>query len=634
MESKHVLIALLCLLLCGGGLVALLGQDGATGSDYVAWDEADEELVEPENDATLAGEAGLLDDEAERLELGEGEVAEGIPAQEAAQPRPPVVIHGRVVNKFRAPVTGASVRLSLGRPGRWGRGGQVRIPKPVLTGKDGTFVFKGKGFRDLHVRLEITHNDYALALYSDTFQSLETNADVDVGEVEIVTGGSMTGNITDMAGVVLLDAKARLLPQDGRLRGLPNRWKLFPQVDANNSGFFHVDHIPPGQYRVEGVAPHRQRRYTGVITVADAEEVVLDPIQLGPGFELRGQIFKPEGGPVQKARVSLLFSLGAGQPQRRRTDKEGRFSFDHLAAGTYSLEVQAKGYLQHRHNTIQVERAPDINITLLNGLRVSGIVLDTVTNQPVTSYAARVRRVGSFANPAVERMRAEFDILRQQLRAQPGRLRGRARRQMENKLRQAAMKLREKGVAANPRGRQRGDNRRNNRGNNRNQFRQNRPRDAGKPQPHPAGKFAFDGLQEGIYVVDFSSPVHQRLRSEKIELRQGGVTPYLTLYLQRGLLLAGKILDKSSSEPIPNARVDLLIVQDPKPAQNRGGRPDPWQEVRKRFQGPGPSQGIPFLNTRSDKKGRFRIRQASQGTYQLVARAPGYARGFTEPFDL
>jgi protocatechuate 3,4-dioxygenase beta subunit len=639
LESKHILIALLCLLLCGGGLVAFLLQGDTQDVDYVlAWETADEEPVEPENGGTLSGEALEQDgdDEADRLELDDGEVADGPGGKPAREARPPVVIHGRVVTRFRTPVAGASIKLSFGRPGRRGRRGQVRVPKPVVTGKDGIFVFQGKGFRDLEVSLQITHDDYALALHRDTFQSLDTDSDVDVGEIEVATGGSMTGNITDMAGVVLPGAAARLLPQDGRLRNMPQRWQLFPSIKTNNSGFFHVEHIPPGQYRVEGVAPHRQRRYTDIITVTDAEEVVLDPIQLGPGFELRGRVFKPEGGAVEKAEVSLLSARGGGRAQRRRTDKEGQFSFDHLAAGNYALRVQAKGYLQYDQNGIQVESAPEVNLTLVNGLRVAGIVLDATTNQPVTSYAARVRRVGSLPNPAMARLRAEFEGLRQKFQQSRGRLRGRQRRQMETKLRQAAMKLRESGVAVDPRGRpRRGDGGRDrNRNRNRNPAWQNLPRDAGKPQPHPDGKFSFDGLQEGFYVVDFSSPKHQRVRSERIEMRRGGMTPYLTLYMERGLLVAGTVLDKQSGEPIPNARVDLLIVQDPDPPRNTNNRRNPWQEVRRQFQAPGPQRGISFLNTRTDKKGEFRMQQAGQGTYLLVARAGGHARGFTDPFDL
>jgi hypothetical protein len=319
LESKHILIALLCLLLCGGGLVAFLLQGDTQDVDYVlAWETADEEPVEPENGGTLSGEALEQDgdDEADRLELDDGEVADGPGGKPAREARPPVVIHGRVVTRFRTPVAGASIKLSFGRPGRRGRRGQVRVPKPVVTGKDGIFVFQGKGFRDLEVSLQITHDDYALALHRDTFQSLDTDSDVDVGEIEVATGGSMTGNITDMAGVVLPGAAARLLPQDGRLRNMPQRWQLFPSIKTNNSGFFHVEHIPPGQYRVEGVAPHRQRRYTDIITVTDAEEVVLDPIQLGPGFELRGRVFKPEGASSCAAGSS---SPRVGQSRRPRS---------------------------------------------------------------------------------------------------------------------------------------------------------------------------------------------------------------------------------------------------------------------------------------------------------------------------
>ena len=68
--------------------------------------------------------------------------------------------------------------------------------KPVITGKDGAFAFRGKGFRDLEVNLEVRHKEYALALHRDSFQGVEPGQQLSVGEVRIVTGGTLSGSIT------------------------------------------------------------------------------------------------------------------------------------------------------------------------------------------------------------------------------------------------------------------------------------------------------------------------------------------------------------------------------------------------------------------------------------------------------
>ena len=115
-------------------------SDGGSELDHVlAWDETDEEQVENEIDPdALTGEG--LDEEngdVERFEL-EGEVEDGPAADNRPQARPLVVIRGMIVNKYRAPVAGAAVQLAFNRSGRRGRGrrGQVRIPKPVVTGRE------------------------------------------------------------------------------------------------------------------------------------------------------------------------------------------------------------------------------------------------------------------------------------------------------------------------------------------------------------------------------------------------------------------------------------------------------------------------------------------------------------------
>src|SRR5215510_15620784 len=56
----------------------------------------------------------------------------------------------------------------------------------------------------------------------------------------------------------------------------------------------------------------------------------------------RGQVADQEGGAVRAARVTL--SRDAKELRAAITDGEGRFVFDGIAAGRYSLEVKAAGF--------------------------------------------------------------------------------------------------------------------------------------------------------------------------------------------------------------------------------------------------------------------------------------------------
>jgi len=63
--------------------------------------------------------------------------------------------------------------------------------------------------------------------------------------------------------------------------------------------------------------------------------------QSGTG-SVRGQVTDPSGAVVPGITVTVVDANGAAQ--QAQTDEEGRYDFQKLAPGTYSLRIQLKGF--------------------------------------------------------------------------------------------------------------------------------------------------------------------------------------------------------------------------------------------------------------------------------------------------
>jgi hypothetical protein len=332
-----------------------------------------------------------------------------------------------------------------------------------------------------------------------------------------------------------------------------------------------------------------------------------------------------------------------------RTDSRGEFAFDHLPPGNYSVEVRADGYLTNSDNRdIDITQTPPLTITMRPGLRIEGQVVDAVTSQPVTFFAAKALRIASL----------DAGVRNAQRRKVIEQIRALSRREGERtpeeqaqitKLHDTMMDLGNRGGMGRG-GRDGGD--RGSRGRDGGGMRGMRGRsmrgmrgrnsniagDAGKPKKRPDGRFAFDGLEEGVYVVDIGSPDHQRLRSTRVELRSGAVPHVLNLILARGLILSGTVLAKTGNRPLPQAKVELRLVDEQDDSRRRNRSRDPARGGGRngrtsRFGGEGP-RTTRVLDVSSGRDGKFEIKGAPPGKYVLRATAEGFTVATTKAFLL
>ena len=595
------------------------------GTALVEWGRADEMTLSA---ADTAGEvdpmAGDLD--VDRVSIDET-VVTGNPA--TTEDRPVVGISGRVLNAFGRPLEAVTVVLDIKRGrGRTRAPGRNRIRKPLTTGADGRFEFRGAGFSNLAITLRLTHEEHAPQFVDRQFEP--DQRELDVGDLTMQLGAVVVGSVTDREGVGVPEATVHLLPERGhRLMWDPDRDDLLGAFRTDQNGFFRVAKLMPGDYRAQAAAPRRMRARSDVFHLENGGEQHLDPIRLGPGFRLTGTVFAPDGRGVEGADVRVLRISRGSSNERGKTDARGEFAFDHLAAAKVALRVTAKGYVTYHEAEFDPSNARPLVIRLQAGLTLAGVVYDTQTGAPVTRYAARARRVGALPEAARAVQEAqELEAVQHRLerlgatdlgkqltkgRARAERVAAELRTRITAARRRAAAALR----ARTPQNARVAGTRRR------------PPARIGDVLPRPEGRFAFPGLDAGVYVVEVDSPEHQFLSSERVEVRAGQTTTQLTLHADSGLAVSGRVMSAKDGVAVAQARVDLVVVTAAAPkTENVGSR---WQQL---FQGNVAPRGFPVRAAEADDQGRFRFEHAPPGRYAVTSRQPGFAFGSSDPFEL
>jgi hypothetical protein len=118
---------------------------------------------------------------------------------------------------------------------------------------------------------------------------------------------------------------------------------------------------------------------------------------------IEGHVTDASGHPIRKAGLTL--SQGGTPlkpPYNAITDAEGKFSFDEITPGGYTLSVERAGYLTQRYRaspreTISTiiltagQHLKEINVTLARAVTISGRVLDEA-GDPVANVTVRLLR--------------------------------------------------------------------------------------------------------------------------------------------------------------------------------------------------------------------------------------------------
>jgi hypothetical protein len=92
---------------------------------------------------------------------------------------------------------------------------------------------------------------------------------------------------------------------------------------------------------------------------------------------IAGVVIDPSGAPISGARISVL--KDAREIAAVQTGADGRFTFDQLGAGSYSVHVHAQGFLDASSEVTLVKPKPksgkELNVLLQVGMGCSGFAV-------------------------------------------------------------------------------------------------------------------------------------------------------------------------------------------------------------------------------------------------------------------
>jgi Carboxypeptidase regulatory-like domain len=298
-----------------------------------------------------------------RIVLGEGQTAVG-----------------RLVDEGGQPVPGAALEL-MGLKGVMGAKGA----------SDAVGRFQIRGLSSGEYELRVERPDVSPVHLQD-IQIPPGSPVVDLGDVELPSGGAIEGRVADVRGAPVAGARISFSPaQREGPRGVYE-----PVGDT-----FVVKTGENGSFQARGL--HRGRSYDlqvrhpdyREVTVPDVEVPAAEPVRivLRPNRALSGKVVGSEGEAVEGASLFVVEEIQVGgalsysMQSVARTDSGGWFFADQLLPGTLTLEVQAEGYPSRRVDGLLLPEDQD-----LRGLEIildRGVQLD-------------VRVLGAAGEPAVD----------------------------------------------------------------------------------------------------------------------------------------------------------------------------------------------------------------------------------------
>lgn len=194
------------------------------------------------------------------------------------------------------------------------------MERSALSGTDGTF--RVTGLPDPPYSVEADHPDYAATTLTPVSPAQQTEL-----TVELKAGARVIG--------LVLDRQRNDGISRARVRLRSARETRSAQTDAQ--GRFEFRNVSNGKYDVIAESDgHISGR--AALTLTSAEPRELDPIVLGPGGSLSGDVVDRLGVPVFDAEVVL--GLPAQWKGSARTDYEGHFRLTGIEPGDHVVSAR------------------------------------------------------------------------------------------------------------------------------------------------------------------------------------------------------------------------------------------------------------------------------------------------------
>ena len=213
--------------------------------------------------------------------------------------------------------------------------------------------------------------------------------------LRLARGVSLTGRVVDAQGEPVTSAAVRLDPawrriEDRRTPG-PHTSRLLAMNEAgrgglqtatNAQGWFRVDDVPNGFFRIRLLHGRRQAVPLEPFEIA-GRDLDLGTITLDAGHVLRGRVVRVDGSPVSGAGVAFQADREqrGALVTRTTTSEDGAFRLEGLDAGRGMVRVTVPGTLGAREN-VEIPSPDVLTLTTDQGAVLRGAVFEG--EQPYT----------------------------------------------------------------------------------------------------------------------------------------------------------------------------------------------------------------------------------------------------------
>jgi hypothetical protein len=425
--KRSTLLVLLAVLAIVGALVVLDviplglgGDDGAAGSGGADLLGADDPAGEG---ATLKARGTKKADGTEKGSADtEIDLFAAVPAEVRGTTKNGGSVRGRVVRK-KGGVPLAGVRVTLGRYDSLitylraeanGRYDELE----ARTGPDGRFAFldvmPSKGYV-----VRARHPDYAIASSDDDLDLTGRDA-LDIGDVALGTGGTLTGRVVDQSGQPLPKVRVvatwRISNPIGIILSDP---ALAPELEREATtgadGRYTLDRLDPQPKTLFAIAPNGASQVVRSVSLEDGEMKGVDDIRMPGDGVLAGTVLWADGTPIVGARVFAAPQMQAAV-RTVNTDAQGAFRLAWLPEGlNYVVGVLVKGLPVNLTMGLAIgDENVRIEFPMPGSIR--GVVVGAEGGAPVKRFALRLD--GMTPNPDFQ-MRFIEDQVKRGLGPQP-----------------------------------------------------------------------------------------------------------------------------------------------------------------------------------------------------------------------
>ncbi len=399
--KRSTLLILFALLAIVGALVVLDviplglggdgGADGAGGADLMEADDAAREGATLKARGTRKADGTESDSGSVEIDL-----FDSVPAEVRGTTKNGGSVRGRVVRK-KGGIPLEGVRVTLGRYDSLitylraeanGRFDELE----ARTGADGRFAFldvtPSKGYV-----VRARHDDHAITSSDDDLDLTGRDA-LDVGDLALGRGGTLTGRVVDQEGQPLPKVRViatwRISNPIGIILSDP---ALAPELERETTtgadGRYTLDRLDPQPKTLFAIAPSGASQVVRSVSVEDDELKAVDDIRMPGDGVLAGTVVWADGTPIVGARVFAAPQMQAAV-RTVSSDAQGAFRLAWLPPGTdYVVGVLVQGLPVNLTMGLSVgDESVRVEFPMPGSIR--GVVVTAEGGAPVKRFALRL----------------------------------------------------------------------------------------------------------------------------------------------------------------------------------------------------------------------------------------------------